>query len=78
MEQGTAHLFPPGSNYRRVFWKLPQTQFLCSQANASGSLQGPAWNPSGRLLLVQGSPCSGRKICALVMLFMTLHSTQPK
>lgn len=55
MVQGTAHL-PPGSNHRRVFWKLPQIQFLCSQAKASGSLQGPAWNPSDRLLLVRGTP----------------------
>lgn len=76
MVQGTAHLLLPGSNHRHVFWKLPQTQFLCSQAKAAGSLQGPAWNPSGRLLLVRGTPCSDRNICALMMLFVTLHTAQ--
>lgn len=73
-ERPIGHLPPPWSNHRRVFWKLPQTQFLCRQAKASGSFQGPAWNPSGRLLLVQGTPCSDRKICALGMLYIILYT----
>lgn len=77
MGQGNAHLLPPGSNTDMYSGNVPKSSFSADKPK----LLAPYRALPGILLAgfsVQGTSRSDRKIFALGMLYVTLHSTQPK